>query len=1196
MAAPSHHSTTSDQNADITGPEPAADLTTNAKSSDDEKSLAADISPENADSVSAERGAGDETESSVASSEDSGGQDGEERSTALYKWLHDLLCLINDGEAISDDDKEKQINDILQWDGGKDRVDDSTYCDDHLTELDVAVGLNSYVAAEFLLKNWKDVLGKTSPPKRLLFHAVFSVENEDLVRLLVQHGADINAKDNNGRTALDHACLGGNEDMVGVLLDLHADTQVVDAGKWSPLHSAASWGNSGIAEMLLKKDKANINHRKASGETALDLAIRMRHEKFVQVLLHAGADCNAVTGDEGTTPLMKAVNQPETGIAEALLSAGQPAEIDKRGPQQRTALHIAANHGMSNMVPLLLEKGADALAADSDGCIPLHLASAEGHVDVLNCLLSNLGKEQIERTDNDGHTAIMKACQAGSRAVMETLLKNFDGTYFGGKELAEKDALRWASQNQDRHDLAALLLSKGPQPEEDLNEKDQAWSAIEWAAYRKNAPVLWLLLAWSSHDDETERRRKSALEIAERLAPAQAKNLVPAKSQERSSQAAKEHSHEKSTGRDTKANEPDVPKEVNVIIDILRDPPSMYYQDIKELCLPSDGGVNLEDFKNLEVAIVLFSSEEDGFVTSKRFRSPKEAIYTLGPSKIIQDIEQLMKDINGMSQPLDSGGDNKEPEQAAGGSMETNFIWVHLPATNMKWMNHFDHDQASPDDETENDSTTNEKTDEEDKQSGREATENEALAKLRNSRRKYDKLIGAYTDIKQVIHGSPTLDESYYHFETEETLVQERRKRNKSQVVTKRLMKNDNFVEDTARVWPLVGVNQIWAWTIGKKWLLTASSYPVDGSKEGLLQDILEELRSQGDYGGSQSLPKTAPDMSDYIVEYCVASYERKRKAEKTDDRSIRQLFSHSINLIGIDELTLLSKNQRQGKDVPVISGQGAKDAIKHAESLSYRIKDIRDELSILRAVAGYQKNVQDRIFRARGKKSNSLATYVFNDIGQMDNVSMRVEAAVDMTLSLQQNEMAFSQNKTLMIFSVVTILFSPLSFLSSLFALDVASFSKAPAWSFVVIFGVSFIFFAPLAYYAAAPEKFMLMIAKLPTGMPLVKKLKEIWAAKCGNQRGKQAPPAPGAGEPGVNSSADDANARDIGWKRMLARMNNALCRPSNAQGHKPDLEEGRSNSTGENDNTARRRWNSPSKGNSVARHRRQSPTNVQG
>lgn len=123
-----------------------------------------------------------------------------------------------------------------------------------------------------------------------------------------------------------------------------------------------------------------------------------------------------------------------------------------------------------------------------------------------------------------------------------------------------------------------------------------------------------------------------------------------------------------------------------------------------------------------------------------------------------------------------------------------------------------------------------------------------------------------------------------------------------------------------------------------------------------------------------------------------------------------------------------------------------------------------------------------------------------------------------------------------------------------------------------------------------------MHMIAKLPTGMPLVKKLKEIWAAKWGNQPGKQAPPAPGAGESGVDSSADDANARDIGWKRMLARMNNALHRPANAQGHKPDLEEGRSNSTGDNDNTARRGWNSPSKGNSVARHRRQSPTNVEG
>lgn len=679
--ASSHHSTTSDQNADITGPKPAAESSASAKPSADETSLASGTSPDNAHPVSAERGAGGGPESGVASSKDSGGQGGKEKATALYKWLHDLLCSINDGEAISDDDKEKEITAILQRDGGEDRVNDSTYCDDHPTELDVAVGLNSYVAAEFLLKNWKDVLKKALDLQRPLLHAAYSAENQDLIRLLVQHRADINATDDNGRTVLDYACYDSNQDMVGVLLSLHADTQVVDADKWSPLHSAAFRGNVRIAEMLLKEDKANINHTKTSGETALGLAIKFSHKEFVQVLLNAGADCNAVTGDEGTTPLMEAVIQPEIDIAKALLSAEYPADIDRRGPQKRTALHMAANNDMSNMVSFLLEKGADALAADSDGCIPLHLASAEGHVDVINCLLQNLGKEQLKISDKNGHTAIMKACQAESNDVIEMLLKNFDDIYSGLKELEERDALRWASENQGRHDLAALLLSKGPQPNEDL-KKGRTWSAIEWAAYRKNAPVLWLLLVNSYPDEQTETCRTAALDIATQAIHRQAQKPMPSQPPGNSRKYAYERAGGENAAPDAKSKDSGLQ---DIIKDILSDPPNMYYQGSKPLEYPSHRGVNSELLNSYDATIAFFSSSQTDSGMLERFRTVKDVIYDRGPTEIynssikeLQNLRDRVKKQYG-EKSLEAYG---IPKQAVD-EQKSDLIWVHLPATNV---------------------------------------------------------------------------------------------------------------------------------------------------------------------------------------------------------------------------------------------------------------------------------------------------------------------------------------------------------------------------------------------------------------------------------------------------------------------------------------------------------------------------------
>ncbi|KAE9580141.1 hypothetical protein CGMCC3_g3833 [Colletotrichum fructicola] len=173
------------------------------------------------------------------------------------------------------------------------------------------------------------------------------------------------------------------------------------------------------------------------------------------------------------------------------------------------------------------------------------------------------------------------------------------------------------------------------------------------------------------------------------------------------------------------------------------------------------------------------------------------------------------------------------------------------------------------------------------------------------------------------------------------------------------------------------------------------------------------------------------------------------------------------------------------------------------AKKLSEKVKDILDELSILEATVQYQQDVQRAMRRQnipkpmskrdiqKAKiKQNDLetgitTTYIINDIKGMESVADRIHTAVNTTLSLQQSEvanlqaklsikhaeLAAQQGRVLMVFTVVTILFLPMSFLTSLFALDVASFEQAPAWALVVIFLVSLALFIPAVCFAFAWE-----------------------------------------------------------------------------------------------------------------------------
>jgi ankyrin repeat protein len=107
---------------------------------------------------------------------------------------------------------------------------------------------------------------------------------ESIVKLLLDTGADVEAKDGNGQTPLLWVAQGGNEAVVKLLLDAGADIEAKDSNDQTPLLRAAKNGHEAIVKLLLDKG-VDINVENANGQTALLLAVHNEHSNVSQLLM-----------------------------------------------------------------------------------------------------------------------------------------------------------------------------------------------------------------------------------------------------------------------------------------------------------------------------------------------------------------------------------------------------------------------------------------------------------------------------------------------------------------------------------------------------------------------------------------------------------------------------------------------------------------------------------------------------------------------------------------------------------------------------------------------------------------------------------------------------------------------------------------------------------------------------------------------
>src|SRR5215510_8290940 len=137
-------------------------------------------------------------------------------------------------------------------------------------------------------------------------HSAAGTGNAPMVKLLLAHGAKVDAVDSKGGTPLIAAALasdiGGGADVLEILLAAGADPRRADTGnQMTALHYAGAKGRIEVAEILLNAG-VDINIRDGQGSTALHHAAGDGKLAMVQFLVAHGADVN-IANKTGETPL-----------------------------------------------------------------------------------------------------------------------------------------------------------------------------------------------------------------------------------------------------------------------------------------------------------------------------------------------------------------------------------------------------------------------------------------------------------------------------------------------------------------------------------------------------------------------------------------------------------------------------------------------------------------------------------------------------------------------------------------------------------------------------------------------------------------------------------------------------------------------------------------------------------------------------
>ena len=378
------------------------------------------------------------------------------------------------------------------------------------------------------------------------------------VKTFMKEGIDVNAKGPGDGTALHFAAAGRQKEVMEFLLAQGADVNARAAEDLTPLHAAVFCSSDKEAIELLIAKGADVNaYANIEGEMRMSVLGMWFAQCLMQAMEGYGAEdldkdqeIARVWNSDVTQLLLSKGAKVGDGIwlsiAAAMgiskiveLAINQGADVNAEDWDGSTLLHRAAESGQKKMAEQLLTKGADVNAKNKDGQTPLHLSVRQGHRDIAELLLTNgsadvNAKNKWDRTPMDiavdrgqrqiiellsrhgariltseGVTALHEAAAVGDISLVKSLISK--GAGVNAKDEDGRTPLHQACL-YGHMDVAEFLIAGGA----DINATDDLWGArpLGLAAYEGHKGTVKLLLSKGTDVEHGNKWGNTALSEA----------------------------------------------------------------------------------------------------------------------------------------------------------------------------------------------------------------------------------------------------------------------------------------------------------------------------------------------------------------------------------------------------------------------------------------------------------------------------------------------------------------------------------------------------------------------------------------------------------------------------------------------------------------------------------------------------------
>ncbi|KAL5760117.1 hypothetical protein ACOSQ2_018955 [Xanthoceras sorbifolium] len=331
-----------------------------------------------------------------------------------------------------------------------------------------------------------------------------------ILRMLIRHLSPNTL--HYGRTLIHHAILCNNARAVEVLINSAVDKEfpVKTSSKTElrPIHLAARLGFSNILQCLITAG-CNINSRTASGETALMICARYRHEDCLKVLVAGGADFGLVNSAGQSASSIARSTRWTLSFQQAVVDMILAGKIVRSSNASifSTLMFMTRANNVKALEKLIEQVDTDLDVQDDDGYSAAMIAAAAGHAEVFRLLLR--AGANIKLQNKYGETAISLSELNQNGEVLEKVMLEY-ALEEGHNSSTGIYALHRAARRGDL-DLVCMLINRG----HDVNATDSdGYTSLMLAARGGHGRVCELLISSGARCDIENAKHETALLLA----------------------------------------------------------------------------------------------------------------------------------------------------------------------------------------------------------------------------------------------------------------------------------------------------------------------------------------------------------------------------------------------------------------------------------------------------------------------------------------------------------------------------------------------------------------------------------------------------------------------------------------------------------------------------------------------------------